>query len=63
MTVNPKRIVNIFCKLGKIIKELENMMSGQRHINQAMRDLVRCITSLYDRAEKPDNLSKRVMVG
>ncbi len=35
-----------FNQLGSKIKELESMMSGQRHINQAMRDLVTNIVML-----------------
>ncbi|XP_039968910.1 uncharacterized protein LOC120780715 [Bactrocera tryoni] len=58
-----KEAGNIFCKVGTKIKELETMMSGQRHINQAMRDLVSCITSLYDKAENTENPLKRTMVG
>ena len=54
---------NIFSKLGMKIKELESMMSGQRHINQAMRDLVSGISCLYDKTEKSENPAKRVMIG
>ena len=50
-----------FNKLGSKLKELENMMAGQRHVNQAMRDLLSSIMSLYNRAEKPQNQRKKLM--
>ncbi|XP_049304022.1 uncharacterized protein LOC125776326 [Bactrocera dorsalis] len=52
-----------FIQLGSKIKELENMMAGQRHINQAMRDLVSSIVALHAKADKGGNLPKRIMVG
>ncbi len=53
----------IFNQLGSKIKELESMMAGQRHINQAMRDLVSSIVTLHAKAEKGGNPPKRIMVG
>ncbi|XP_050324472.1 uncharacterized protein LOC126755786 [Bactrocera neohumeralis] len=44
---------NYFNNLGCKLKELENMMAGQRHVNQAMRDLLSSIMCLYSKAEKP----------
>nr|AMS38362.1 hypothetical protein [Bactrocera tryoni] len=55
--------VSIFCSLSKKIKELEMMMAGQRHINQAMRELVSSIVILHAKTEKLGNQARRVLIG
>lgn len=45
------------------IKELENMMAGQRHINQAIRELVSRIVALHAESDKLEDPSKRIMIG
>lgn len=39
------------------------MVAGQRHINQAMRELVSSIVTLYAESEKLENPWKRIMIG